>query len=101
MWAAFSRGAIALPQMGMGVIADQLAASLPVESIRLRTPVAQLDGTQVVLASGERLSAEALVLATDYATAATLGESRFRRHRAVRRPVCTLRRLRLLCEDPG
>jgi hypothetical protein len=45
VWAAFSRGAIAL---------------------------AQLAGTQVVLASGERLSAEALVLATDYATAATL-----------------------------
>lgn len=72
VWAAFSRGAIALPQMGMGAIAGQLAASLPVESMRLRTPVAQLDGTQVVLASGERLSAEALVLATDYATAATL-----------------------------
>ncbi len=72
VWAAFSRGAIALPQAGMGAIAGQLAASLPVGSIRLRTPVAHLDGTHLVLASGERLSADALVLATDYAAAATL-----------------------------
>ena len=72
VWAAFSRGAIALPQAGMGAIALQLTSSLPAGSIRLRAPVTQLDGKQVVLASGERLSADAVVLATDYATAATL-----------------------------
>ncbi len=53
VWAAFSRGAIALPQAGMGAIALQLASSLPAGSIRLRAPVTQLDGQQVVLASGE------------------------------------------------
>lgn len=72
VWAAFSRGAIALPQAGMGAIAGQLAASLPAGSLRLRAPVTHLDGTHLVLASGERFSADALVLATDYATAATL-----------------------------
>ena len=34
VWAAFSRGDIALPQQGMGAIASQLAATLPTESIR-------------------------------------------------------------------
>ena len=72
VWAAFSRGAIALPRAGMGAIAAQLASSLPADAIRLRAPVAHLDGKQLILASGERLSADALVLATDYATAATL-----------------------------
>ncbi len=55
----------------MGAIAEQLASSLPPGSVRLREPVTQLDGKQVELASGERLSADAVVLATDYATAAT------------------------------
>ncbi|MGC3976129.1 MAG: NAD(P)/FAD-dependent oxidoreductase [Nitrospira sp.] len=72
VWAAFSRGAIALPQAGMGAIAGQLVSSLPAGSVRLRAPVAQLDGKQVLLTGGGRLSADAIVLATDYATAATL-----------------------------
>ena len=77
VWAAFSRGDIALPQQGMGAIASQLAATLPTESIRLNAAVSHLDGAAVVLASGERLAADALVLATDDATAARLrGESR-------------------------
>lgn len=72
VWAAFSRGAIALPEAGMGAIAAQLASSLPAGSIRLGAPVAELDAKQLILTSGERLSADALVLATDYATAAKL-----------------------------
>lgn len=72
VWAAFSRGAIALPRRGMGAVAAQLASWLPAGSIRLRAPVACLEGTQVILASGERLSANAVVLATEYAAAATL-----------------------------
>lgn len=77
VWAAFSCGDIALPQQGMGAIASQLAATLPAESIRLSATVSHVDGSTVVLASGERLAADALVLATDDATAAALrGESR-------------------------
>ncbi len=72
VWAAFSRGGIALPQDGMGAIAAQLAAALPPESIRLRASVDRLEGTSVVLASGERLVGDALVIATNDATAATL-----------------------------
>lgn len=72
VWAAFSRGAIALPQEGMGAIARQLAEGIPKATIRLRAPVARLDGCRVVLASGERLDSDAVVLATDYATAAAL-----------------------------
>ena len=72
VWAAFSRGAIALPQDGMGAIARQLAEVVPNGTVRLREPVARLDESGVVLASGERLEADAVVLATDYATAAAL-----------------------------
>ena len=72
VWAAFSYGAIALPQEGMGAIARQLAEEIPKATIRLRAPVARLDGGRVVLVSGERLDSDAVVLATDYATAATL-----------------------------
>ncbi|MBA5871495.1 MAG: NAD(P)-binding protein [Nitrospira sp. CR2.1] len=72
VWAAFSCGAIALPQDGMGAIARQLAEEIPKASIRLRAPVARLDGGRVVLASGERLDSDAVVLATDYATAGAL-----------------------------
>lgn len=72
VWAAFSRGAIALPQEGMGAIARQLADGIPNGTVRLRAPVARLDGGCVVLASGERLDSDALVLATDYGTAAAL-----------------------------
>lgn len=70
VWAAFSYGAIALPREGMGAIARQLAEEIPKATIRLRAPVACLDGGRVVLASGERLDSAAVVLATDYATAA-------------------------------
>lgn len=72
VWAAFSRGPIALPQEGMGAIAGQLAAAIPNGTVRLREPVSRLDEHSVILASGERLDAEAIVLATDYSTAAAL-----------------------------
>ncbi len=72
VWAAFSRGAIALPQQGMGAIARQLADGIPDGTVRLRAPVARLDGGRVVLASGEQLDADVLVLATDFSTAAAL-----------------------------
>ncbi len=72
VWAAFCRGATALPRDGMGAIAQQLAATLLPESIRLNHAVHQIQGSSVVLASGERLTAEVLVLATDDATASRL-----------------------------
>lgn len=72
VWAAFSRGAIALPKEGMEAVARQLAHGLPAHSIRLHASVVAIDGTTALLTTGERLDATALILATDYATAARL-----------------------------
>ena len=72
VWAAFSRGAVALPRDGMGAIAQQLATALPVGTVRVGAPVNHIEGASIVLESGERLAGAALVIATDYATAARL-----------------------------
>lgn len=72
VWAAFSRGAVALPRDGMGAIAHQLAADLPTGTIRLGASANRIEGSSIVLESGERFAGDALVIATDYATAARL-----------------------------
>ncbi len=72
VWAAFSRGGVALPRDGIGAIARQLESTLPPATIRLGTPATRIDGTSLLLDSGDRLTADALVIATDYATAARL-----------------------------
>ncbi|MGC4099544.1 MAG: NAD(P)/FAD-dependent oxidoreductase [Nitrospira sp.] len=72
VWAAFCRGATALPRNGMGAIAQQLAATLPPGTIRLNQTVQQIHGASVILESGERLTGEILVVATDDATASRL-----------------------------
>ena len=72
VWAAFCRGVTALPRDGMGAIAQQLAAMLPPGTIRVKQTVQQIQGSSVVLESGEQLSADVLVVATDDATAARL-----------------------------
>lgn len=77
VWAAFSAAILRCRNRVMGAIASQRPRSLPTESIRLNAAVSHFDGTTAVLASGERLAADVLVLATDDATAATLrGDSR-------------------------
>jgi phytoene dehydrogenase-like protein len=84
VWAAFSRGDVALPKDGMGAIAQQLAASLPEGTVRLNQPVKAIEGSTVLLHSGERLEGAAVVIATDSGTALRLrGEpSRERTERA-------------------
>lgn len=72
VWGAFCRGATALPRDGMGAIAQQLAAPLPPETIRLNQAVQHIQGSSVVLESGEQLTGDVLVVATDEATAARL-----------------------------
>lgn len=72
VWAAFSRGATAVPRDGMGAIAQQLASSLPPGTIRLNRAVQQIEGSSVLLESGERLTTDVLVIATDDATASRL-----------------------------
>ncbi|MCP9450518.1 MAG: FAD-dependent oxidoreductase [Nitrospira sp.] len=72
VWAAFSRGAVALPKDGMGAIAQQLAASLPAGTIRLNQPVEAIEDSMVILRSGERLEGASVVIATDSDTARRL-----------------------------
>ena len=50
--------------MGMGAIPRQLASALPDGVIRTNHPVEQIKGTSVHLASGEKLNASVVVLAT-------------------------------------
>ena len=60
----FAQGDAALPAGGMGELPRQLADRLPPEFVRTGTPVEAIEDTDVVLASGERLSARAVVVAT-------------------------------------
>ncbi|WP_242523093.1 FAD-dependent oxidoreductase [Thiocystis minor] len=62
---AFALGDTALPAHGMGEIPAQLAARLPADRIRLGCRVARIADRQAMLDSGERLSARAIVIATD------------------------------------
>lgn len=56
----------------MGAIAQQLAAPLPLETMRVNQAVQHIQGSNVVLESGEQLTGDVLVIATDDATAARL-----------------------------
>lgn len=73
-----STGSAGVPADGMGQLAAQLADRLPAGTIRYETPVAALEETKVVLADGETIQADAIVIATDQNEAARLtgGESR-------------------------
>jgi phytoene dehydrogenase-like protein len=68
----FAEGDATLPAAGMAAIPAQLAAALPAGTIRLRAPVAAVEPGAVTLVSGERLRADAVVVATDGETAARL-----------------------------
>ncbi len=60
----FSSGPVALPAHGMQAVPDQLAAHLPEDALRLRTRVKRVESGGVELASGEWVSAGAVVIAT-------------------------------------
>jgi len=68
----FSEGEAALPAQGMGAIPSQLAARLAPGTLRTRTRVARIDRSGVTLESGERIDAEAVVVATAARAAAKL-----------------------------
>ncbi|HEY0109672.1 MAG TPA: NAD(P)/FAD-dependent oxidoreductase [Fibrella sp.] len=68
----FFLGDAAIPALGMGEIPKQLANRLPDDSIRLNTPVDRIAGKIIHLASGESITAEAVVLAVDAHSAANL-----------------------------
>lgn len=68
----FATGAASVPAQGMGALTRQLAAGLPAGAIRLDAPVQRLDEGAVVLGDGERVTADAVVVATDAPTAGRL-----------------------------
>lgn len=77
----FSEGEAAIPEAGMQAIPRQVAASLPSESLRLNTKVVQIENQNVVLDTGETLTAPAIVLAVANPEAELLVHSE-------RKPAC-------------
>ncbi|MBK1724718.1 protoporphyrinogen/coproporphyrinogen oxidase [Thiocystis violacea] len=69
---AFALGDTALPARGMGEIPAQLAARLPPHAIRLGARAERIERASVVLQSGERLKARAVVIATESSETARL-----------------------------
>ncbi len=68
----FSQGSATLPALGMGEIPRQLAARLPAAAIRLGARTVEICPGRITLESGEQLSADAIVVATDATSAAQL-----------------------------
>ncbi len=62
---AFALGDTALPARGMGEIPTQLAARLPHDQVRTGCRVERIADRQVLLDSGQRLRARAIVIATE------------------------------------
>jgi len=69
---AFAHGDMCLPARGIGAIPAQLRAGLATDAVRLGAAVARVESGSVVLAGGERLTARAVVVATEAPEAARL-----------------------------
>ncbi|WP_439658748.1 NAD(P)/FAD-dependent oxidoreductase [Lentzea sp. HUAS TT2] len=72
VWRSFARGGAAVPALGMGELPKALAARLPEGTVQLNTAVHAVHDNGVDLEGGERLKADAVVVATDGTTAAAL-----------------------------
>ncbi len=68
----FYKGEAGLQAAGMQAIAAQLAENLPPEALKTGTKVVAIHGKSVILESGENLTTDHLVVATDYKTAQML-----------------------------
>ena len=68
----FSMGNTALPSMGMGAIPEQIAARLPPGTVRTEAWVESIQEDGVTLKSGEKIKAQAVVVATEGPEAARL-----------------------------
>lgn len=80
---AFASGDTAVPAAGMAAIAQQLASAIPQDSIRTNAPVMEVGPTGVTLATGERIEAGNVVVATDSVSAAhLLGQAKLPKTRA-------------------
>lgn len=72
LFGMFATGSATLPANGMQAIPRQLAAALPSGIVRVQAQVRALHPGEVELASGERISARAVIVATDARHAAVL-----------------------------
>jgi phytoene dehydrogenase-like protein len=70
----FSMGGIAVPAEGMAAIPRQMAERLPRGTINLQSSVVRLEGNRVVLANGDSLTGDHVVIATESNAAARLLE---------------------------
>ena len=70
----FSMGGIAVPADGMAAIPRQMAERLPRGTINLQSSVVRLEGNRVVLANGDSLTGDHVVIATESNAAARLLE---------------------------
>lgn len=68
----FALGGAAIPIEGMGAIPAQIAHRLPKDSIRLNAAVERIEMYEAWLRTGERVTARAIVVATDPRSAARL-----------------------------
>jgi phytoene dehydrogenase-like protein len=69
---SFLLGSPAVPALGMGRFPEVIAAGLPAGTVRLGTPVREARPGSVTTDDGERISARAVVVATDPDTAGRL-----------------------------
>ena len=61
----FSEGDTCVPANGIQAIPLQLAENIPAEKLMLNHAVRQIDGNELILSSGETLSADNIVVATE------------------------------------
>ncbi len=69
---SFLAGPTVVPAAGMGALPEQLAASLPVGTVRLGSRVVEVDEDGVTLTGGVRVDASAVVVAVEGPEAAQL-----------------------------
>lgn len=69
---SLSEGQSVLPSRGMHALPLQMASRLSEGTVHLNARVSTVDGTKVTLASGESITARAVVVATDGPTASSL-----------------------------
>lgn len=72
-----------VPATGMGAISDRLATQLPDGALRLSTPVESVSANEVVIAGGEKVTADQVVVATGMSEAARLTATEDRGWRGV------------------
>ena len=80
---SFLRGLPAVPAQGMAAIPAQMAGGLPPGVVHCAVPVTGVGPRHVVLAEGERIAADAVILAVDHSAAERLLDLPARASRSV------------------